>query len=62
MTFHRAITENVAMKSDIKSVRSEIENGLEKLWLKFRIHMYLTQGTLFLALVAVLKDWSQIFG
>ena len=44
-----AITGNVATKSDV-------ENGLKKFWLKFRIHMYLTQGALFLALVAILKD------
>ncbi|MYD43374.1 MAG: hypothetical protein F4W90_05725 [Gammaproteobacteria bacterium] len=46
-----AVTGHVATKDD-----------LEKLWLKARIHMYLTQGASFLALIAVLKDWSEVFG
>ena len=45
-----AVTGNVATKDD-----------LEKLRLQIRNHFYLTQGALFIALIAVLKDWSQIF-
>ncbi|MYD44096.1 MAG: hypothetical protein F4W90_09435 [Gammaproteobacteria bacterium] len=48
--------------SESMFTKSEFEDRLEDLWLKFRFHLFLTQGALFLAFITVLKDWSQIFG
>ena len=41
-----AVTSNVATKDDIEKLRVQIRN-----------HFYLTQGALFIALIAVFKNW-----
>ncbi len=59
-----AITGNVASKEDLEKLKNELKLDIKEVETKverFRNQIFIALGAMFLALIAVLKDWSQIF-
>ena len=59
-----ANTGRGASKEDLEKLKNELKLDIKEVETKverFRNQIFIALGVLFLALIAVLKDWSQIF-